>query len=100
MRPRVLPRDHCISACTRHIRRIQRDAQTRARRRRPGIKTAIAQSVWKAISAGVGEHVRREDELDMPVVVGTAEEVDFETAMLGYVLVLDEDGAVALHIAG
>lgn len=36
----------------------------------------------------------------MPVVVSAAEEIDFETAMFGYVFVLDEDGAVALHIAG
>lgn len=100
MWPRILPRDHCIAARIRYIRYIERDAQALAHRRRTSKKTAITQSVWKATSTSVSEHVRREDELDVPVVVGSAEEIDFEAAMLSYVFVLDEDGAKALHIAG
>lgn len=52
---------------------------------------AVTMSIRDAHGAVVHEGVRREDELDLPVSVGSGEELLFELSVLVDVLSLDED---------
>lgn len=75
------------------------NTETTSRTDSASVELTVGETVWEAVAAVGGPHVGREDELDVPVGVGAAEEVDFEVAVSADVFVFDEDGSFVLHVA-
>ena len=61
---------------------------------------AVALAIGDAHSSVVHEGVGREDKLDLPVSICAREQLDLEVAMLGHVLLTDEDRASVAHVSG
>lgn len=59
---------------------------------------AVGETIWNACSSVVHKRIRRKHKSDLPISISSVEKKFFESTMLGYILLFNEDATFVLHI--